>query len=189
MTSLLAFALAVIAILATPGPTNTLLMTGGCTSGWRAFALLPAELVGYLTAVLLWRLTIEPIATQGAIMTAVKLGAGLYLLFVASRVWLRKSGATLKNQVVRIHEVGFATLMNPKALIFALVVFPAPPADVGMHFALFAILVPLLGACWTGLGLVVGSNIRQERHSLILQRFGAVMTGAFATGIIATTVA
>jgi len=188
MTSLIAFAIAVFAILATLGPTNTLLMTGGCTSGWRAYALLPAELAGYLTAVLLWRLMLEPTA-EGAVITLVKLSAGFYLLFVASRVWMRRAGTTLKNHVVRIHEVGIATLMNPKALIFALVVFPPPPAAIGAHLALFALLVPLLGAAWVTLGLTIGRNIQQERHSLILQRIGAIMTGAFATGLIATTVA
>ena len=189
MTGLLPFAFAVIAILATPGPTNTLLMTGGCTSGRRAFALLPAELFGYLTAVLLWRFAIETMPTHGLVMDLVKIAAGLYLLFVASRVWVRKGATTLKNQVVRIHEVGIATLMNPKALIFALVVFPSPPADITLHFALFAILVPLLGACWVGLGLTIKRSIRQDRHGLIVQRIGATMTGAFAAGLIATTVA
>jgi threonine/homoserine/homoserine lactone efflux protein len=41
MTDLWLFLLAVLTVLATPGPTNTLLATAGATAGFRASAALP----------------------------------------------------------------------------------------------------------------------------------------------------
>jgi threonine/homoserine/homoserine lactone efflux protein len=129
-------------------------------------------------------------AGHNTIATVVKLIAGLYLLFVASRVWFRDSSAVAPNsQVVHPYEVGIATLLNPKALIFALVIFPPPPADISIHLALFAILVPLLGMCWIGLGLTVAHALRPGRGHRMVRRFGAAITGVFATILIATTVA
>ena len=51
------FAAAVLAILWTPGPTNTLLATAGATRGFRhSLPLIPAEAAGYAISilVLLW---------------------------------------------------------------------------------------------------------------------------------------
>lgn len=52
MTDPILFAFAVIAILATPGPTNALLATAGAANGLRrSLPLVPAELAGYLIAI------------------------------------------------------------------------------------------------------------------------------------------
>ncbi|MDU6750805.1 MAG: hypothetical protein E6447_24460, partial [Bradyrhizobium sp.] len=59
---LLTFVLSTAALLATPGPTNTLLATAGASRGARASAhLLLAELAGYLLAILLLRVVLGPV--------------------------------------------------------------------------------------------------------------------------------
>ena len=185
MPDLTVFALAVLGMLAMPGPTNTLLMTGGSVAGWRALALLPAELIGYLVAVLGWHFAIAPMAGHGTATTIIKLAAGLYLLFVASRVWFRDASIpTLKNRVVRLHEVGIVTLLNPKALIFALLIAPSAQTPIGAYMLVLALLVPLIGGGWIALGVTFGRALPPR----LVQRIGAAVTGLFATVFIAATI-
>jgi hypothetical protein len=55
------FALAVLAVLGTPGPTNTLLATAGATAGLRrSLALIPAEAAGYTISILTLGLALGP---------------------------------------------------------------------------------------------------------------------------------
>jgi threonine/homoserine/homoserine lactone efflux protein len=62
MENPLLFAVTVLAILATPGPTNTLLATAGATDGFfRAFLLIPAEALGYFIAIEFLRVALGPI--------------------------------------------------------------------------------------------------------------------------------
>jgi threonine/homoserine/homoserine lactone efflux protein len=52
MTDPLLFGPAALAILAPPGPTNTLLATGATSAGfWPALPLVPTEAAGYLIAI------------------------------------------------------------------------------------------------------------------------------------------
>ena len=56
------FALAVLAVLATPGPTNTLMAVAGATLGLRkGLRLIPAEVAGYLTSISLLIFVFQPV--------------------------------------------------------------------------------------------------------------------------------
>jgi hypothetical protein len=58
----LVFVTATVSLLATPGPTNTLLATSGASAGLRRSAhLLIAELGGYLIAIVLLRSLLGPL--------------------------------------------------------------------------------------------------------------------------------
>ena len=62
MTDPLLFILAVLTILGTPGPTNTLLATGGAVDGvGRSLPLLLGELTGYLVAIAVIRVVLGPV--------------------------------------------------------------------------------------------------------------------------------
>ena len=62
MTDPILFFLAVATILATPGPTNTLMATSGATAGIvRSLPLLMAEIAGYLIAILMIRAVLAPL--------------------------------------------------------------------------------------------------------------------------------
>jgi len=90
----LLFVSAVLTILGTPGPTNTLLATSGATVGVRAsLPLVPAETAGYLIAILALGLALGPaVAASPLLAAALRLGVGGYLLVFAARLW-RRGGA------------------------------------------------------------------------------------------------
>jgi len=67
----IAFAAAALSLLATPGPTNTLLATSGAKVGLRrSLPLLGAELGGYLLAILLLRALIGPLMAANPVFAA-----------------------------------------------------------------------------------------------------------------------
>src|SRR5271166_5453528 len=80
----LTFAAAALSLLATPGPTNTLLATSGAEVGLRrSLPLLGAELGGYLLAILLLRALIGPLMAANPLFAAALHGAVVvYLLYL-----------------------------------------------------------------------------------------------------------
>lgn len=63
--SVVSFTLMSLALLLTPGPTNTLLFVGGATNGLKRSLGLPlAELLGYLAAIHILALSIWPFVQQ-----------------------------------------------------------------------------------------------------------------------------
>lgn len=147
-------ALVTLGLLLTPGPTNTLIALSGAERGWtRALRLIPAELAGYLLATV-------PLALVGArlletlptLRTAITLGAALWVLWLAVAMWrppLVGPGAP----TVTVLRVFATTLLNPKTLVFGLVLLPAAEAARQVaNFALFALLIASVAAGWAALG-------------------------------------
>lgn len=92
----LLFALAVLVVLGTPGPTNSLLATAGATAGLRrSLPLIAAEAAGYTLAILTIGLLLGPVLAGAPLLAAtLRLAVGAYLLLLAIRLWHR-SGAAL----------------------------------------------------------------------------------------------
>jgi threonine/homoserine/homoserine lactone efflux protein len=180
MSDPLAFVLSVALVLMMPGPTNTLLAASGALVGLRRSApLLAAELCGYLTSVLTLRLVLGAwIAAVPAAAAALRVAAGLYLVAVALRTW-RGRGSAAGNP--SFGAVLATTLLNPKALIFALVLFPMR-GNVVPYIAAFSVVVPIIGSAWIAFGTLtrrtVGGNyvsLIPRITSLALAGFGAVL--------------
>lgn len=141
--TLAAFISAVLALLLAPGPTNTLTGLAGAQGGLaRVLRLIPAELGGYLT-------TILPLALAGAELfghwpaaaAALKLAAAVWVLFLAVRLWGVRSGEG-QMALVDARRIYVTTMLNPKALIFGLVLLPAPQAaEFPARLAIFILLV------------------------------------------------
>lgn len=149
-----AFTLAVLALLLAPGPTNTLMAVAGASHGLgRVLRLLPVELAGYLT-------TVVPLALLGAGLAshapraalALKLVAALWVMVLAVRLW-RSGGAGGSGFRIGAGRIFITTLLNPKALIFGLVLLPAPAlADFAARLSIFAALVLTAALVWGGFG-------------------------------------
>lgn len=179
----LLFVLAVLTILGTPGPTNTLLATAGAAAGIRAsLPLVPAEAAGYLIAILALGLALGPaFAASPSLAAALRVAVGGYLLLLAARLW-RRGGAVLAGggKAVTPRQVFATTLLNPKALVFALGVVPFGAPRPHLYLLAFAVVLAVVALCWIGLGAALGRAAAGTGRAGVVPRVGAAAVAAFA---------
>ncbi|MBL8570675.1 MAG: lysine transporter LysE [Phreatobacter sp.] len=186
MTDPMLFALAVLALLGTPGPTNTLLATSGALVGaMRSLPLIGAEIAGYLLAILTIHVVLAPtIAAYPAFGQVLRLVAGLYLVLVAIALWRRPVLADAEAQGIGPARVFVTTLLNPKAAIFALVVLPLSEADALAYLLAFSGLVVVVATAWILVGAGIG-RLAAGRAQHGISRVAAVVLACFAGLIVA----
>ena len=80
---------------------------------------------------------------------AIALAAGLWVAWLALKLWQPEKSGTAPAKVTA-RMVFLTTLLNPKALIFGLVLLPAAAPAEG--FALFVALVVIVALAWIWLG-------------------------------------
>ncbi|OTG90424.1 LysE family translocator [Acinetobacter sp. ANC 3813] len=181
----------VVTILLTPGPTNTLLASSGIQVGVRkSFRLIPAEAFGYLISISLWGFLIGKVTTQMSLLPMIlKLFSAAYILYLAIRAW-KMSNVTEDYNQVSIGPVHLfaATLLNPKALLFASAIFPAiawvDPRYYVAHMLAFLLMLIPIAFVWTVIGSVLNSNkiswlnqsTLQKTASLVLMCFSVLMS-------------
>jgi threonine/homoserine/homoserine lactone efflux protein len=183
--SLAELSVAVLILLVTPGPTNSLVLLAGAERGWLpAMRLIPAEMGGYF-------LSVVPLAVVGAavldgqdgLRSAVSLAAGAWVAVLAMKLW-RVREAVPEGRSVRAHEVFVTTALNPKALIFGLVLLPSSDR-LGVNFTLFAALVVLVAALWAGVGAALRNGSGQPRALLVVRRLASVWLAGISLVMIA----
>jgi threonine/homoserine/homoserine lactone efflux protein len=177
-------ALAVLLLLLTPGPTNTLILLAGAEHGLPgAVRLIPAELAGYLLAVV-------PLALAGQtvlrawpdLRLAVALLAAAWVGLLALRLW-RQPPATAAG-LVSVRTVLVTTALNPKALIFGLVLLPAP-GRLAETLALFAALVVLVALVWATAGSCLRDRAARPLRALgALRRLASVVLAAMSVALV-----
>jgi threonine/homoserine/homoserine lactone efflux protein len=180
------FALAVLAILGTPGPTNTLLAISGAGRGLRqSLPLLPAEACGYLISILVLGLALGPVvAASPAISTALRLAVGAYLVVLAVKLWRRSILVPGEVVEIRPRQVFITTLLNPKAIIFALGVIPFGAQHAWAYMLGFLGLLTVVGFGWIMAGAGAGSLTRGHAQTRFVPRLGAAAIGMFAALIV-----
>jgi threonine/homoserine/homoserine lactone efflux protein len=193
MIDLLTFVPAVAAILVTPGPTNTLLASSGAQAGFRrSLPLVPAELLGYALAIGGWGLFVEPAsAALPWLKPALRLACAAYLVAVAWNLW-SKAGEALSGSGFGTHQVFTATLLNPKALLFAAVIFPEAAFDTSAAYlqtiSVFAAVIVPIALAWISFGsalsrpgFLIRTQMVQRGAAVVLLTFSASL-GAAALG-------
>lgn len=163
MHELTAFVVQVFLLLVVPGPTNTLLCLSGRERGVvPSLRLMAGETAGYLAVIVPLVTFLAPIfEARPSISLVLKVAAACWILYLASKLWRSESGYGERS--VSVRKVFVTTLLNPKALVFGLVIFPRGES-VPIHLAAFvATLVPV-AALWISSGALVG-------------RFGHFLTG------------
>ena len=187
------FAFAVLALLATPGPTNTLLAASGATAGIRAsIRLVPAEIAGYGVAITTLIVVAGPVIAQHpAAATGLRLAASLWLAVCAVRLW-REAGTGFRAAPTPISfgRVFVTTLINPKGLIFAFTIFPpVPPADLAPWLAGFSGLVSVAAIGWIGVGGAIVRSAGAVATPRRIWRAAALGLAVFATVIAGSALA
>ena len=174
----LLFTLTVLAILGTPGPTNTLLATAGAMAGVRhSLLLLPAEAAGYLvTIVTLGTLVGPALAATPLLATILRLAVAAYLLHLARHLWRQGEGAAGEARPVHPRQIFVTTLLNPKAILFALAVIPFGAPGLWAYLLGFVLLLAAVGLAWLTLGAALGRITRPTW----IPRAGASALGLFA---------
>ncbi|MCU4578773.1 LysE family transporter [Acinetobacter courvalinii] len=180
----------VITILLTPGPTNTLLASSGIQVGLRkSLLLIPAEAVGYIIAITAWGMLIGKVsATFPLLPTFLKLLSAAYIIFLAIKLWRTANQDVVLNQpTIRPKELLCATLLNPKALLFASAIFPAAAwksQDIYMaHMATFVVLILPIALFWISVGAMLASKKVNWLSQAKLQRTACVVLVSFAIPI------
>lgn len=202
LTTLIAIALLHWVVLVTPG-ANVLVVSQLAASGQRKAACFAA--VGVSVVALLWSvLALAGIhavfAAQPRLRMALQVAGGLYLIYVAIRLWRSNQGpaqAGCSNMTATGgFRLGFVTnILNPKsALFFGSVFATLLPASPSWALLIAAVLLVLVNAlAWHLLLAVVFSKpavtAAYARYRGLLGRMASVMVGAFGLRLLSGTVA
>lgn len=184
MVTISLFVLAVLTLLVVPGPTNTLLAASGAVVGIsRSLRLLPMELGGYLLSIGIWRQVVGPLAApHGLIPTVLKLSTSAYLIWSAINLWQKADRELASTKaLVSPWQVFITTLLNPKALIFALVIFP--PGDLIGQFSyviMFSGMIVSIACCWIGFGKLIMQSSQGSATPALVSRLAALAIRIFA---------
>ena len=183
------FIFAILALLLTPGPTNTLLTVGAATRGLRAsLPLLLGELAGYLAVVVPLATIAAPLLEgRPALAIALRFAAACWVLFLAIRLWRASSVNLVEDgsSSVTIGQVFLTTVLNPKAPIIGLVIMPHGPVEqIAPTLGLFSLLVLGAGTSFLVLGALVGRTPALSPR--LVYRVAAFFLAVFSIGLAGT---
>ncbi len=185
MSDTSSFILSVLTLLIVPGPTNTLLAASGAAVGLRrSLVLIPAECCGYLLSILAVIFILGPLLGDTPILGAgLRIAACLYLLWSALGLWRGTGLSGEQSDQIGAVAVFFTTLLNPKALIFALVIFPQAPGLPALlpYMVTFAGLVCTVALGWITLGTGLAASAPRLLTQNRIGRLAAVALTIFAT--------
>jgi threonine/homoserine/homoserine lactone efflux protein len=184
MTDPMSFALAVLLVLATPGPTNTLLATAAATTSLRHFlSLMPAELAGYIISIGTLLMFVRPLAETSALMNIILRGiCACYLLYLAWTLWYSRRGQP-SSERIGFRHVFITTLLNPKAAVFAFLIFPESRSSLWLQLCLLGIFIGIcvvVCAGWLTLGAMIGQQAGSFVTPYGFQRGAAIALAIFA---------
>lgn len=178
-------------VLLMPGPTNTLLAAAGLKQGLRRSAhLTAAELAGYLISISLWGFVLTHTAqSMNWLPRILKIASSLYLLWLAIRLWLTANSIeTSATGVIDLRTLFGATLLNPKAILFAGSIFP-PEAFTHVtawleSTAMFTVLLIPIGLAWIAVGAATNHGKLPRIRPASVQRCASVVVTFFSMSLL-----
>ena len=140
--------LALLALLLTPGPTNTMIFLSGTDRGFApTLRLLPAEWAAYLlVAVPLSHLGAQLYTSVEWARPVIAAAASAWVLYLALRLWGHAADNDLGPEVTPA-RIFVTTLLNPKAGFAGLVLLPAAEGMM-LRVVVFSGLIAFAAAVW-----------------------------------------
>ena len=183
--SLTTLCLALIVLLMTPGPTNTLIMLASAERGMvRALQLIPVVLAGYLVMVLPLAFVAEGLADRiGLLRPVVAVPCAIWVLYLAWTMWTTAPDA---GQTVRVtpRRLAVTTFLNPKGVVMGLILLPS--AGLGLPSLLvLAITVTLVALVWAMIGCCLPGADDGEDIPPLVTRITAVWLAGLSVVIVA----
>lgn len=186
------FLLVIATILLTPGPTNTLLASSGISQGLRRSApLLSFECLGYVCATSIWGLVLNTtMHDYPFVINIIKVVSGLYIAKLGWRLWHQARLDPLQELMASVKplELFIATLLNPKAVIFAMALFPVQTwlsvSNYAEVMGSFVLLVASIGALWIAFGSVLMSGRFRWLQPQWFQCLAALTLWGFAVWLL-----
>ena len=177
----------IMTVLLTPGPTNTLLASSGIQVGIQgSLKLIPSEVLGYLTAITIWGFLLQSVSHFVPwLPPLLKLCSAAFIIYLAIKLWLTSTKEIdLDQPLITYKSLFVATLLNPKALLFASAVFPqivwSVPQQYFIHMGTFLMLITPIAFLWIAFGRVLISNKITWLNQRNLQRTAAFILTFFA---------
>jgi len=183
-------ALGSVIVLIMPGPTNTLLATAGLRSGIRRSAhLTAAEFAGYLVSISCWGYFLSHAATSLTwLPTLLRIASSLYLAYLSVRMWHAADSFSSSAQgTIGVRVLFTATLLNPKAILFAGTIFPVAAFESLAAYleamAIFTSLLVPIGLAWIAFGAELGSGRLMRISPARVQRCASIILAAFSLSL------
>lgn len=188
-------------VLVTPG-ANVLVVTSLAASGSRAsacFAALGVTVVAAVWSALAVLGVNAVFAAHPSLRLGLQIAGGLYLLYVALRLWRTGGGSSptagMRLSAMAAFRLGFLTnIMNPKSALFFGSVFatvlPAQPSPALLTATVLLVLFNAL--CWHLFLAFAFSHHRVQaayaRQRVALERIAGVLVGAFGFRLLVAAV-
>lgn len=185
--TLVLFMLGVGIVLITPGPTNTLLATAGLQQGMgRAVRLAAAEVAGYVIAISAWGgFLAHAVHALAWLPSLVRIASCAYVAYLAVRMWRTTLAFDASSQGnIGPRTLFIATLLNPKAILFAGTIFPpaafAHVVDYVRAMGIFVAMVLPIGLAWIAFGAALGRGRLVWVSAEGMQRCASIVLAAFS---------
>ena len=180
-----------LALLAAPGPTNALMIASGALGGLRqGVRAAMAATAGYATSIALIGFLLGPvIAREPAVSVAVRLGAAMFLMLSAIRIWRSGHAGLAQQQAGGItpKTLFLTSLLNPKGFILCFAILPEgwmlAPASALPQLLSVACAIPLISFGWAVVGWALSRGTSSAKLDALVSRLSAVALGLFAAGL------
>ncbi|MBD8556651.1 LysE family transporter [Rhizobium sp. CFBP 8762] len=186
MTPLVEFIAAVLLLLLTPGPTNTLLSLSGASVGFvRSLRLIIGEVAGYLVIVFSVATLAAPfLAQHPAAALVMKTLAAIWIVRMAFHLWRNNADVAAANVVTPL-QVFTTTLLNPKALIIGLVIMPhGTVTTVAPWLMLLTGLIVTAACLWITIGSIIGRSSSARLSPRVIEQVAACLLIVFSALLV-----